>query len=443
MHIRRSALAVALTVTAVLASRAGAADQTVLGKTLLVKDPKPNVDASKRGVGVLGKESASSDTLMGNPVANGATVEIIANGTTPSDQVFTLPAGAAGPGTPGWKALGKPVNGYSYKDAAGVNGPVKTALIKKSGSGTKSGGGTFLVMVNLNGALGPGPQPHITVVPPAPGTDGGMRFTINGGDSYCVAFGSAAGGKVINAPAKGTPNKLFKIVGPTSEGCPTVASATTTTTMSSTTMSSTTTSSTTATSTTATSTTATSTTTTSITTTTSTTTTSTTTTSTTATSTTTSSTTTTSTTTSTTTTTCPSTPPSVRGALPATVGRFNFNAQLGLPGANAACNTNFACSQACTRQQLQAAPTSELAGLKDINTTTVTSFWAIDSTAPILQQCNDDAVGGSGLNWEYGTAHTASRGQQMTLNNSTGVLGPVVGGIQCNIAGTSWVGCCQ
>src|SRR5205823_2698536 len=268
---------------------------------------------------------------------NGATVEIIANGTTPSDQVFTLPAGAAGPGTPGWKALGKPVNGYSYKDAAGVNGPVKTALIKKSGSGTKSGGGTFLVMVNLNGALGPGPQPHITVVPPAPGTDGGMRFTITGGDSYCVAFGSAAGGKVINAPAKGTPNKLFKIVGPTSEGCPTVASATTTTTMSSTTMSSTTTSSTTATSTTATST----------------------------------------TTTSTTTTTSPSTPPSVRGALPATVGRFNFNAQLGLPGATAACKANFACSQACTRQQLQAAPTSELAGLKDINNNTVTSFWAI------------------------------------------------------------------
>ena len=206
------------------------------------------------------------------------------------------------------------------------------------------------------------------------------RVAIGGGGySYCVAFGGAAGGKVNNAPAKGTPNKLFKIVAPTAEACPSAASTTTTTTTSSTT----------------------------------------------------------------TTSTCPSTPPSVRGALPATVGRFNFNAQLGLPGANAACNTNFACSQACTRQQLQAAPTSELAGLKDINTTTVTSFWAIDSTAPILQQCNDDAVGGSGLNWEYGTAHTASRGQQMTLNNSTGVLGPVVGGIQCNIAGTSWVGCCQ
>ena len=63
MHIRRSALAVALTVTAVLASRAGAADQTVLGKTLLVKDPKPNVDASKRGVGVLGKGATTTRSV--------------------------------------------------------------------------------------------------------------------------------------------------------------------------------------------------------------------------------------------------------------------------------------------------------------------------------------------------------------------------------------------
>src|SRR5437867_1181243 len=284
MHVRRPALALALTVTAVLASRAGAADQTVRGKNFLVKDPKPGVDASKRGIGVVATESASNDSLVGNPLANGATVEIIANGTNPGDQVFTLPAGAAGPGVPGWKALGNPVAGYMYKDAAGVNGPVKTALIKKAGNGA------FIVIVNIKGALGPGAQPHITVLPPAPGTDGGMRFTIGGGgDSYCVAFGGAAGGKVINAPAKGTPNKLFKIVAPTAEACPSAASTTTTTT-------------------------------------------------------------------TTTTSTCPSTPPSVRGALPPTVGRFNFNAQLGLPGANAACNTNFACSQACTIQQLQAAP---------------------------------------------------------------------------------------
>src|SRR5262249_41428471 len=136
-----------------------------------------------------------------------------------TDQTFTLPAGASLGGSPGWKALGHPVIGYSYKDAAGTHGPVKAAMIKKGANGT------FIVKATLKGALGPGPQPHITVVPPAPGTDGGMRLTINGGSTYCVAFGSTAGGAVTNAPGGGTPNKLFKIVSnamtPTTQaGCP-------------------------------------------------------------------------------------------------------------------------------------------------------------------------------------------------------------------------------
>ena len=153
---------------------------------------------------------------------------------------------------------------------------------------------------------------------------------------------------------------------------------------------------------------------------------------------------TTTTSTTTTSTTCP--PPTgtvVKGSLTATPGRFTYNATLGLLGANAACNTNFPGSHACSVQELQAAPASELTGLKDTANLTVTSFWAIDSCAPILQQCNDDAAGGSGLNWEYGTAHTASRGEQIPLDNTTGALGTVQMGVQCNIAGTSWVGCCQ
>jgi hypothetical protein len=71
----------------------------------------------------------------------------------------------------------------------------------------------------------------------------------------------------------------------------------------------------------------------------------------------------------------------------------------------------------------------------------VTSFWAIDSTQPALQQCNDDVV--SGLNWEYATAHTTSRGERVALTNGTGVLGPLQMGVQCNISGTSSVGCCH
>jgi cysteine-rich repeat protein len=195
---------------------ARAAEQSVLGKTFVVKDPKPGVDPSKRTVVVLGKELLSSNTISGDPVGSGATVEIVANGTSPSSQVFTLPAGASSGGLPGWKALGNPIIGYTYKDALGVNGPVKSAVIKNPG-------GTMLVKVSIKGANGPGPQPHITVVPPAPGTDGHMDFTIVGGDTYHVGFGGAAGGKITNAPTKGTPNKVFKIVGtdefPTTEVC--------------------------------------------------------------------------------------------------------------------------------------------------------------------------------------------------------------------------------
>jgi len=90
-----------------------------------------------------------------------------------------------------------------------------------------------------------------------------------------------------------------------------------------------------------------------------------------------------------------------------------------------------------------AAAACDLAGLMDTASIPVTSFWAIDSSQPPLQQCNDDAMGGSGLNWEYGTAHTASRGERVTLDNASGALGSLQTGVQCNIAGTSSVGCCQ
>jgi hypothetical protein len=154
----------------------------------------------------------------------------------------------------------------------------------------------------------------------------------------------------------------------------------------------------------------------------------------------------------TTTTTMPAGGMLLKGALAPTPGRFNFNATLGVPGANAACAANFPGTHACTYAELQTAQADgDLVGLKDIGSATVppamvTSFWAIDSAAPDptpgIQQCVDDAPGGTGLNWEYGTAHTPSRGNQVPLNNGTGALGALVLSVQCNIAGTSWVGCC-
>ena len=145
---------------------------------------------------------------------------------------------------------------------------------------------------------------------------------------------------------------------------------------------------------------------------------------------------------STTSTTTPSRAGTVKGALAPTAGRFNFNAMLGLPGANAACNTNFAGTHACSYQELQsAAAAGDLKGLKDVKAMTVTSFWAIDSSAPALQQCNDDV--NSHQNWEYATAHTASRGEKVDLDNAAGTLGPLTMSLQCNFSGNAWVACCQ
>ena len=148
----------------------------------------------------------------------------------------------------------------------------------------------------------------------------------------------------------------------------------------------------------------------------------------------------------TTTTTGTTSPPGqvLKGALTPTVGRFNYNLTLGLPGANAACNTNFPGTHACTVTELQNAQTAgDLDGLTDTAATHVSSFWAIDPLAAGLSQCIDDAAGGSNLNWEYGTAHTPSRGQKLPLDNVAGTLGALQTGLQCNFSGTAWVGCCQ
>ena len=204
------ALLVAIVVSGALPALA--AKQIVLGKSFVVKDPKPGVDPSHRSIVVLGQEAASDNTVVGDPVNRGAMVLIVADGNDSVGQTFNLPQ-------PGWKAVGSPVIGYIYKDALGANGPVEAAEIKRAANGT------FLVKVSLKGGIGTGAQPHIRVVPPAPGTDGGMMLSLGVGDSYCVNFGGAAGGAVTNTPTGGTPNKVFKIAGkrnaPTTEaGCP-------------------------------------------------------------------------------------------------------------------------------------------------------------------------------------------------------------------------------
>ncbi len=189
----RVALMLALAVTG--ARPAGAADQTILGRQLVVKNPFGEADSTgKRQFVVKAREIGSPDTIVGDPTAGGASLSITLNGGTPSMQTFALPA-------PRWS--GNAVKGFKYRDAKGENGPVKVAELKKSG------GGVFQIKAAAK-TVG-GPLGIITVVPPNPGTDGCVRLEIGGGgDAYGVRF---ADGQVTNDGAK-----QFKVLNPVTEG---------------------------------------------------------------------------------------------------------------------------------------------------------------------------------------------------------------------------------
>jgi hypothetical protein len=206
--MRRVLLASSLVLFALGTARA--VDQTVLGQSLVIKNPST---AEKRKITVKAKEKSSDDSIVGDPITNGATVTITANGSSTSEETNTLSAGANAAGKPFW--TGDAVKGFKYSDSKGENGPVKRAQMK-----LKSG--VFQIKVSLDGKIG-----VIAVVPPFPGTDGCVLLTILGGDSYSVQFAS---GQVTSHG--GT---LFKVVKPTIEGsCLTTTTTTSTTTTSTT-----------------------------------------------------------------------------------------------------------------------------------------------------------------------------------------------------------------
>ncbi len=157
---------------------AHAADQTILGSSLQLKNPSTPDKAKLSG---KAKEKASSNTIVGDPTVSGATLTVRANGGTPSSQTFNLPTGTSpSTGKPYW--TGSVAKGFSYKDPKLENGPIKGASIKKSGSGV------FQIKVSGSGKLSP-----LTVLPPNPGTNGCVLLELTGGDSYSVQFGALDG----------------------------------------------------------------------------------------------------------------------------------------------------------------------------------------------------------------------------------------------------------
>ncbi len=183
-----------------------AATQAVLGRSFQVMAPTGG--NMSRKVAGRALEKRSGRAIRGNPVANGASLQVIARGATDSSQTFALPSS-------GWKAIG--ATGFQYSNArvGGTSGgAVAQASINRSASGK------FKIKVLILGSDGP-----LAVVPPNPGTDGGFILTLTGGDSYCVAFGGAAGGTtVVND------SKAWHITRPDATACPAPQQGTTTTT---------------------------------------------------------------------------------------------------------------------------------------------------------------------------------------------------------------------
>ena len=167
-----------------------AADQTILGNVFTLQNP--GAVAKRRFVGTA-NEKASPNTIVGDPTVQGATLEVtvLDEVEEPTIQTFDLPAS-------GWSARRR---AFTYKDAKGVNGPVKTVSIKIKK-------GRFLINV-----LAVGKNGLISLLPPDPGTGGCFALRIKGGDRYSVEFGETS--ELKNR------SKLFQAKKPGAEGvCP-------------------------------------------------------------------------------------------------------------------------------------------------------------------------------------------------------------------------------
>ena len=171
-----------------------AADQTILGLSLQVKDPKPGIAPTKRTIAAKGQESHSSNTIVGVPTTGGAALTVLTTGTTSSRETYPMPASF-------WSVM---KGGFKYKDAKLAAGPVKSAELKLVK-------GKFQLQVAVSGAKG-----GVGVVPPNPGTEGCLLLEIAGGDRYHVRFPAPPDSTIKKNDAK-----TFQVRNATVEGtCP-------------------------------------------------------------------------------------------------------------------------------------------------------------------------------------------------------------------------------
>jgi hypothetical protein len=213
---RSPRLALFLLLLAGSAVPAGADTRTILGGSFDVRNSRHG-DASGRAVLLYATEQPTSDdVIVGDPTIDGATLRIVARGDSAAyDTTIDLPAA-------GWKATFTrhdwPVyKGFVFSNRT-VGGPVRSLIIRRADYRSPEGTpppevpkpGPFRLKLRLVGHDG-----QIDVLPPNPGTEGGIVLTMIGGDAYCVGFGGVAGGDIVS-----NSERRLSIVRPTAEACP-------------------------------------------------------------------------------------------------------------------------------------------------------------------------------------------------------------------------------
>jgi hypothetical protein len=208
MRLIVSVVQVAVVAGALVLGAAPSQAQTILGNRFDLKD-KPGYPQYRK-LAIKAQEVLSPENLVGDPVTNGAVIQLILNGATPSTQTITLPGGAR------WKAytppdpLVDPKGVWKYRESrifyGGRVSPVSKLQIAKSSSGK------LKIQVTMDSRY-----VTLDVVPPNPGTYAGMVITVpNGGSTFCTNFGGIAGGTFARNDAF-----IFRVAKPTAEGtCP-------------------------------------------------------------------------------------------------------------------------------------------------------------------------------------------------------------------------------
>ena len=175
-------------------------DRIILGSRLNLRQATGGEPGRTAAITATEVGSDIGHSIDGDPTVDGATLRLILNGATDTDQTYVLDSA-------GWVRNG-PAS-YRYLGPTGGDGdPVRRVVLRRTGAGK-----AFLKVL-LNGRAG---TQSLDAVPPNPGDDGGIILQIGAlGGTYCASFGGPAGGVEQADDAS-----RWRITDPTAEaGCP-------------------------------------------------------------------------------------------------------------------------------------------------------------------------------------------------------------------------------